>query len=320
MGKKGNLIFFLNRRCHVGCASCNAAASAHNRAELSPQWLETFFNGIHDLEFSGYIIWTGGEPFLSFEALQKGISLACQKGFHSEILTGGAWFREEPGTLETLAAAGDFSLRISLDAEHQDRVPLPLIISLIKRALELGIEVNFTLRKIPGREESMVDFPAEIKKQLPEFYRENRSRSRWLHYIPHMPVSPRKNRSAVELKQKWRKACQMGFRDLVIGEDGLVYPCCGLFGIPGHERLAIGDPLIESLEALENRQRNDPLFQVLRDKGPYGICRELGLTPEIWNWPAYESPCHLCLALFHQYGDCVFNKSGKVEGKNKKSI
>lgn len=312
MFQKGNVIIFLNRRCHVGCASCNAAASADNPEELSVQWMEIFFNKIENLEFPGYIIWTGGEPFLSFEALKKGISLASQKGFYSEILTSGAWFQEEPGALETLSAAGDFSLRISLDAEHQEQVLLPLIISLIKRALELGIEINFTLRHIPGREESVEEFLAEIKKQLPDFYRENHSRSRWLHYIPHMPISPRKSRKGAELQQKWRKSCQMGFKDLVIGEDGLVYPCCGLFGIPGHERLAIGDPLMESLETLENRQRRNPLFQVLREKGPYGICSELGLAPETWNWSPYESPCHLCLALFHQYGDRVFHKLLKL--------
>jgi MoaA/NifB/PqqE/SkfB family radical SAM enzyme len=310
-GKKGNLVFFLNRRCSVGCASCNVDASPDNIEELSVQWLETFFKRMDNLEFSGYIIWTGGEPFLSFEALKKGISLASQKGCQSEILTSGAWFENHPGTLKSLAGAGDFSIRISLDAEHQDRVPMPIIISLIKKALEWEIEVNFTLREIPGRCESMNDFLEPIKKELPEFYNRNHPRSRWLHYIPHMPISPGDThrtsyRPAGSNGQKWGQPCKMGFKDIVIGADGMVYPCCGLFSIPGHERLAMGDPVKETWETLETRQMNDPLSRVLREKGPYGICSKLQMEPETWNWPAYESPCHLCLALFFLHGERVF--------------
>lgn len=309
MRVKGNLIFFLNRRCTVGCASCNAGVFDENAGELKPRFIERLFDKIDNLEFSGYIIWTGGEPFLSFETLEKGITLATQKGFNSEILTAGIWFENNPGYLETLAATGSFSLRISLDAEHQERVPMALVISLIKRALELNIEVNFTLREIPGgnKNNSSVssvssvcsvgpNFLSEIENRLPDFYRENRDRSRWIHSIPHMPVAPGGSRPRLR-GRKWQKACQMGFKDLVIGEDGLVYPCCGLFGIPGHEQLAV---------TLFSETRPTPLLRVLKEKGPYGICKELNFNPETWNWPSYDSPCHLCLALFHLHGSRVF--------------
>jgi organic radical activating enzyme len=313
MKKTGNLIFFLNRRCTVGCASCNAGVYTDKGNELSPKWLDKFFNTIHDAAFSGYIIWTGGEPFLSFEGLEKGISLAAHRGFLSEILTSGIWFENHPGYLETLAEKGSFSLRISLDSEHQDRVPMPLIISLIQQALELRIEVNFTLREIPGQPGSVKHFLEEIIEKLPQFYEENVIRSRWLHYIPHMPVAPMDERTSGCGKESrgsgggnWRGPCKMGFRDIVIGEDGILYPCCGLFGIPGHERLAMGDPLKESWETLEIGSQRAPLFRMLREKGPYGICRELGLEPETWDWPPNESPCHLCHALFHRHADRVY--------------
>jgi MoaA/NifB/PqqE/SkfB family radical SAM enzyme len=332
--KKGNLIFFLNRRCKVGCASCNVGASPDNIEELSVQWLEALFERMGNLEFSGYIIWTGGEPFLSFEALKKGISLASQRGFHSEILTSGTWFENHPENLKSLAGAGNFSIRISLDAEHQDRVPMPMIISLIKKALELDIEVNFTFRKIPERCESVSvnDYLEEIITELPEFYDRNHTRSRWLHYIPHIPISSEETHASsrcfsgsISKRPKWRQPCKMGFKDIVIGADGMVYPCCGLFSIPEYERLAVGDPVKETWETLETRQLNDPLFRVLREKGPYGICRELGMEPETWDWPAYESPCHLCLALFRLHEERVFrhfsqstlcSQRGTKSGKN----
>jgi sulfatase maturation enzyme AslB (radical SAM superfamily) len=307
---KGNLILFLNRRCTVGCPSCNAAAHQGNSSELPVHWLEKFFKRLEELVFPGYIIWTGGEPFLSIESLKKGISLAFQNNFHSEILTAGAWFAQNPEYLEILAKMGQFSLRISLDAEHQDTVSLPIIISLINQALALDIEVNFTLREIPGREELVRLCMAEIKKQLPVFYNQNYNRSRWLHYIPHMPISNKgkyisanDNPTPTSRKQKWQQSCKIAFKDLVIGEDGLVYPCCGLFGIPGHERLSIGNPIEESWADIEKKQYNKLFFQILKTKGPYGICRALNLKPETWNWPPFQTPCHLCLALFHLLGE-----------------
>ena len=303
----------MNRRCNVGCASCNVDASPSNIEEISVRWLQAFFDRIGSLEFSRYLIWTGGEPFLSFEALKKGISLAFQKGFQSEILTSGAWFKNHHKAFNALAGAGNFSLRISLDAEHQDRVPMSVVIFLIKEAVQLDIEVNFTLREIPGRCESMDDFLEQIKTELPEFYNRNHTRSRWLHYIPHIPMSSEETHASsycssgsISKGQKWRQPCKMGFKDVVIGADNMVYPCCGLFSIPGYKRLAMGDPVKETWETMENRQRIDPLFRVLREMGPYGICRELEMEPETWDWTAYESPCHLCLALFHLHGERVF--------------
>ena len=319
MIKKGNLIFFLNRRCSVGCASCNAGVSEGSGKELTPQWMETFFDKIDDLNFSQYIIWTGGEPFLSFETLKKGISLAGCRSFNSEILTSGIWFKKHPDYLETLATAGPFSIRISLDAEHQEQVPVSSIITLIESALELNIEVNFTLRNIPSNDapDDENGFPviSEIEKQLPDFYRENHTRSRWIHRIPHMPIAPGTTLPRIR-GGKWRKACKMGFFDIVIGEDGWVYPCCGLFGIPGHEQLAFGEALTLPWEKLESETFSNPLHRILKERGPYGICRELGLTPETWNWPFYDTPCHLCLALFHGYRDRVFSKYSMHSSEN----
>ncbi|UCH98093.1 MAG: radical SAM protein, partial [Candidatus Aminicenantes bacterium] len=287
--KYQSIIIFLNRRCDVGCTSCNVNARPENKKELSCQWLSSFFNRVEDLKFSGYILWTGGEPFFSPGALQTGISLASRRGYHSEILTGAGWFDTHPEWLEPLSRNDNFSIRISLDAEHQERVPLSRVISLIRRAWQLQIQVNFTLREIPGGQESVNRYIEEIKKHLPEFYHYHRHRSRWVHYIPHIPISPRGyGSSSSHGTGKYKQPCSMAFRDLVIGEDGLVYPCCGLFGFPFHQRLAVGDPMKESWESIAARQSHHPLFRRLKGTGPYGICKELNLDPGKWTWPRFQ--------------------------------
>lgn len=314
-----NMIVFLNRRCHVGCPSCSAAASAGNSGELPAAWLVEFFNrvGENDLEFSNCIIWTGGEPFLSFAALQAGIALAEVSGYRSEILTGGAWFADRPGYLDKLAAAGNFSLRISLDAEHQEKVPLQLVFSLIRQALKHHIKIDFTLRHIPGRRETIDYYRNEIKKALPEFYRENYLHSRWLHVIPHIPPAHAgvENVNCLGMpaatggqeNRKWQKACSQGFRDLVIGEDGFVYPCCGLFSLACYPLLRVGNPLHDTWRSLANNHSKNPLFHVLREKGPSHICRELGFQPETWSGSPFRTICSLCLALFNRHAEQVLS-------------
>jgi hypothetical protein len=294
----------------VDCASCNVDARSGNKNQLSPQWLSSFFSKVEESKFSGYILWTGGEPFLSFDALKTGIAIASQQGYHSEILTGAGWYQSHPGWIENLPGKENISIRISLDAEHQEKVPFSRVTALIRRAWELGIEINFTLREIPGQQEPVNRYIEEIKKQLPEFYHHNCQRSRWVHYIPHIPVSPGGYTSpsiCIDLQgtQKYKQPCHMAFRDLVIGEDGLAYPCCGFFGFPFHLHLAVGDPMKESWESLFSRQFTHPFFRLLTEKGPYGICLELNLEPEKWGWPLFQSPCHLCMALFKLKGKQV---------------
>ncbi len=299
----------MNRKCPLNCPSCSAAATPLNNKELSPLWLTEFFNRLKDLEFPGYITWTGGEPFLSFKTLKTGIELAAEAKYHSEILTGGAWFDNNPGLLKQLRAVGNFSLRISLDAEHQEKIPLRLIFALIEAALRLNVEVNFTLRSIPGREAASF-YKDAIKKALPDFYRKNRGRSRWIHTIPHIGTVPEKERTPacagapLPASGKWQNSCRQGFRDLVIGEDGLFYPCCGLFTLSCYRRLAVGDPLKESWPVLLNKQNRKPLFRVLKEKGPYFICLELGKQLEIRS-SSFNNPCDVCLALFRRYGEEV---------------
>jgi organic radical activating enzyme len=264
-----SLIVFLNRRCAVGCATCNADARPGNKGELSRSWLAEFFPRLEALEFSGYIVWTGGEPFLSLDTLEWGISAASDAGYHSEILTSAIWFDSHPRWLDRIAAYDNVSIRISLDAEHQEAVPMSRVISFIRRAYRLRLEVDFTLREIPGRDDFINRCIEEIKKELPEFYRHNHRRSRWLHRMPHIPLGePVSCESGTQASQK---KCKLVFRDMVIGEDGLVYPCCGLFTLPFYRELAIGDPLIEPWDVLTSRQQE---FSVLKQTSPCHLCLE----------------------------------------------
>jgi len=306
----GKIIFFLNRRCRVGCPSCNVRASGTGPEELSPSWLNRFFPQLTGIPFPGHLLWTGGEPFLSPASLKMGLSLAFNRGWRSEILTSGDWFSGYPGGLDDLLDFRPFSLRISLDAEHQARVSFDELVLLIRRADDLGLEVNFTIRQLPARPGSRHDYLEQIKDRLPEFYRRNVQRSRWLHVIPHIPIDPLTGPGVTGHhpgSPKWAGPCSQGFKDLVIGTDGLLYPCCGLFSHSFSQKFAIGNLLTGDWRNLAAGIDRYPLLQALKTRGPGGICQELGLRPETWPWPGYLTPCHLCQALFYFHADRVFS-------------
>ncbi len=302
-----NTVLFLNRRCAVGCPSCNVSAAADRVEELSPVWLMDFFARARDLDFAGFVTWTGGEPFLSFESLTAGIELAGDTGFRSEILTSGIWYRDEPGLLEEIAGFEGVSLRVSVDAEHQRSVAVGQLISLLSRADELAIETNLTLRDIPGDPEAVKRMMAVIEDALPEFMEKNHNRSRFCNRIPHMPLNnpnhPLQCLSGQSSNnKKWQKRCDLGFRDLVVGEDGIVYPCCGVIGLDCRPSFAIGDPLLLSWKELLRRRDEHPLLDDLRGQGPLQMARRAGLDPEQWN-TRFQTPCHLCLTLFTHFPD-----------------
>ena len=270
-----SLIIFLNRRCTVGCTTCNVNAQPENKAELNLPWLNSFFAKLHNQEpiFSGYILWTGGEPFLSFNSLVYGIEQAARLGYKSEILTSANWYQSSSQHLEILRSIDKPVIRISLDIEHQQQVPIKKVIALIEHALALGLEVNFTIREIPGLRK-LTESPQHsleiIKKELPLFYQENYKRSRWLHTIPHIPIPGKLSASSITDKPgNSTRVCQMAFRDLVIGEDGLIYPCCGFFSLPGYRKLTLGDSLTVSWKSL---QRTESDYK-------------------------YHSPCHVCIRI-----------------------
>jgi hypothetical protein len=45
----------------------------------------------------------------------------------------------------------------------------------------------------------------------------------------------------------------MVHRDLVIGEDGLVYPCCGFFSMKDHRKMAVGDPITQVWHTIKKK-------------------------------------------------------------------
>ncbi|MCK5222827.1 MAG: hypothetical protein KAR14_14665, partial [Candidatus Aminicenantes bacterium] len=274
--KYNNLIIFLTDRCMSGCATCNVKASPENSGMVLHDDLDLIFeNSLLAESVSKYVIWTGGEPFENFSSLIYGIGQAERSGFNSEILTAGYWYEEGASHLTELKKAGNFSLRISIDQEHLRFSGTEKIIDLLSECIDMGIEANFTVRKIGDEQDCRLIFFDEIKRSFPDHYREKTGDPRWIHQIPHVPISkddPYLNYNKEVYKNS---GCKMAGRDLVVGWDGNIYPCCGLFSLPGFKKYATGN--IRGTDFIKNKHiKSNELFKLIREGGPGELTKKFG--------------------------------------------
>lgn len=294
-----NVIIFLNKKCDVGCENCNVNASISNERSLSKQDLLKIFKIHSDFNLPNFFTWTGGEPFLSFEELIYGVTTSNERGISSEILTSGSWFRENRNYLKELREAGKFSLRISIDEEHQKIIPFKTVLDLTGYGLDLGIKINFTLREIPGQKLDLTTCKDKILQKFPKL----RNKSRCFHYIPHFSTQPADGGKTKISGNQWKEPCKIILRDLVIGNDGNIYPCCGIFQKPDFSTWALAN--IDNIipDRIDNTFDAIPDLRVLQGEGPYGILKRDKIKVENLNWSLIKNPCDLCFALWNSCGN-----------------
>jgi len=296
-----SLIIFLTNRCLAECTTCNVVAAPGNTGMLNPDDLDLIFNNSFLPVSAGkYILWTGGEPFESFSSLVYGIGLADGSGFHSEILTAGYWYDKERLHLSKLHEAGNFSLRISIDPEHLKFTGIDILTSLLSECIETGTEVNFTIREINDDQNSVSSFLENIKRHFPEYYRKKRKDHRWIHYIPHVPVSGDDPYSDNSVEKYRNTGCRIAGRDLVIGWDRNVYPCCGLFSLPGFKKYALGNIRDDKSEEIKYTNSNE-LFKLVSVAGPDGLIKRFGSEDVLSEKGVFRNQCHACLSLLRKY-------------------
>jgi pyruvate-formate lyase-activating enzyme len=285
-----SVILFITNTCDVACPTCNTGAQHDSGVVLSPAWTERFLRSLPQRDT--WITWTGGEPFKAFDTLHRGLRIATERGFHSEILTSGNWYRYHPGLLERLAETGVFRLRISLDPEHQRVVPMDLVHTLVDDILNRRIPVGFTLRKMPGYAPAHTIH--ELIRKHPTLLQDKTAGSRMFHVIPTIPAGISASTGGNRAPDFADKPCRRGFRDLVIGPDGRVYPCCGLFGLGIDDMVCVSETPFETTDFVHDIINARSIFRRLLQDGPYRLALQNSIIPDRLPVSGYTCQCHAC--------------------------
>ena len=308
-----SVIVFLHRNCTVGCDHCSARAVP----DLSGGWHETqlkcLFKRLSDLHAPPYIVWTGGEPFLTPDLLRAAVITAGESGFHSEILTSGGILPPD-FILDAIGSVPGTRLRISVDALHARHIPLECIARLAAAAEKSGMKVCFTLRDIPGLPPA-ADLLSRVGELIPGLFSRQRD-SRFIHSIPHVPIQdpPSPGVPADPESPAPELPCRNGFQDLVVGEDRSLYPCCGAVSFADRDLLRLGYTRVRTGKDPPYSLVVPPLAELLQSRGPSGLAQALDRHPHSICSPPIEHPCRLCYALFRDCGNEIRNRFAQNPG------
>lgn len=240
----------------------------HEAAELGAEWISL----------------TGGEPFLEPDLLKRLINYANETGLKTEVVSNGFW-AETPekaeSTLVPLRRLGLTVLNLSIDDFHQEYISIATVKNAYDAAKKLGLKIiimtttsknnKITAEKIPEllQDDKILNIGGPLVRDPISLLIET----------PITPAGRGKPIKDLEYTLITEVKCQEALRDIGIGPDGTVYPCCG----PLATRISLGNINDSSLkDILDKADQNDFMGSIKKGVPLSG---------------AYTSRCHACVSL-----------------------
>lgn len=269
------LHFLLTYQCIYECDHCFVWGSPRQTGVMTIEQIRSFLRQARDLKSVDWIYFEGGEPFLYYPVLMRGVQLATSMGFHVGIVTNAYWATSRNDALTWLKPFVDMveDLSISCDKYHDCDEENPLARNALTAAEQLGIPVG--LIKIAQPE----NLPAESNAgQLPN------GESGVMF----------RGRAACKLADKVKHQSWAKF-DTCLKEDlrepgrvhldpfGNIHICQGI---------VIGNISEKPLKLICEEYKPDahPVVGPLLLKGPVGLVKQYNLP----HHKTYADACHLC--------------------------
>jgi len=245
----------------------------------SPNYLETMtLKQVHELlkeaKKLGTVEWVafeGGEPFLYYPVMVKGIKEARALGFKVEVLSNAYWATCQEDALEwlrPLAELGVLDLGLSSDPYHGENLEADRVKNGVKAAQKLGIPVGIMATS------KMLEKLGELPCGVTELMYRGRATSKLLEGAPRKPWTELKECPHENLASPER---------VHIDPLGFAHVCQGLS--IGNAWQRSFSEIIRSYDASSH-----PVIKWLVKGGPAALVKEFGLPHE----QNYADACHLC--------------------------
>jgi radical SAM protein with 4Fe4S-binding SPASM domain len=227
---------------------------------------------------------TGGEPFLEQELLMNLVEYAKSKGLKTEIVTNCYWAE----TLETakyllnsLQKIGLDVLNLSIDDFHQEYVPIGYTRNAYWAAKKLGVKVVIMTTTTKNNTITAKNIPELLLDENIQLLGEPRLRdpNALLIETPITPVGRGETIKELDNAMISEVNCGEVLRDIGIGPNGQVYPCCG----PLAAKIILGNIKTSTLTDIIASVEKDTIFSSIRE----------GVTTS----GTFTSRCHACYSL-----------------------
>jgi hypothetical protein len=280
------------RTCPLACRHCiiesSPKAEGKMRQDTAAEYLRTI------TAYSKEVCFTGGEPLLYYTEVVELIRFAVSLGLETSVVSGAGWVRVDKTEIARervrgLKEAGLKKLCISWDQYHEEFSPRAQAELLASLAQEFEIEV--VVRGV---------VPANRRDARPKtVFGGVAAEFQSLIQLGTARTLPEEQ--FLKLDEPPRGACSTVLTPS-IEPDGNVYACCGpaRFGKTGSP-LLLGNTGEESLGAILERGRRDPILKAISLVGPFGLYQLLKKTDryeEVFQRRRhYNNMCDLCLDM-----------------------
>ncbi|MEJ2721933.1 MAG: radical SAM protein, partial [bacterium] len=135
------LHFLWSYKCTYECDHCFAWGSPTQEGTFTLDQLDTIFEQAADLGTVQWVYFEGGEPFLYYATLLRGVQRSKKRGYKCGVVTNAYWATDESDAIETLGPFAGLvdDLSISADLYHSDDIINAQIRNALGAAEKLGI-------------------------------------------------------------------------------------------------------------------------------------------------------------------------------------
>ncbi len=261
----------LTYQCLMECDHCFVWSSPSAQETMTFKQVNQLLSEAKKLGTVEWVWFEGGEPFLYYQIMLKGLGKAAEMGFKTGVLSNAYWatcLEDALEWLRPLAAFGVTDIGLSSDPYHGEEVEAERVKNGVEAALKLGMRVSImATAKLP---EKLVRLPGGVSELM---YR-GRAAEKLLEEAP---------------RKAWSEFKECPYEDLAnpqrvhVGPLGYVHVCQGL---------TIGNawqhPFSEIIKTYD--PSNHPVIQPLLKGGPVALVERFGLSHE----EKYADACHLC--------------------------
>ena len=269
------LHFLLTYQCIYECDHCFVWGSPRQTGVMSTEQVQSYLRQARDTKTVDWIYFEGGEPFLYYPVLMRGVQLATSMGFHVGIVTNAFWAINKIDALTWLKPFADMveDLSISCDQYHDCNEESGLAQNALSAAEQLNIPVG--LIKIAQPEQMHAE---KREGQLPDgesqvMFR-GRAAAKLADRFGHKPWSEFESCVNEDLREPGR---------VHVDPFGNIHVCQGI---------VIGNLNEKPLQSICDEYKPDahPIVGPLLAGGPAGLVKHYGLSHQ----KSYADACHLC--------------------------
>ena len=269
------LHLLLTYQCTSECDHCFLWGSPRQKGTMSLETIHEILHQAQDIKSIESIYFEGGEPFLYYPILLKGIKEAVKYGYKVGIVSNGYWATSEKDTMEWLKPLKGFiqNISISCDSYHGDEIQNSKNRNIRKACKKLNIPLGFITIAQPGEMNQYLE-----SGKLPDGKGEIMYRGR-----------ASKNLVDKAKLYPWSTFTKCPYEDLMnpgrvhIDPLGNLHLCQGII---------IGNLFKKPLKEISSHfhPESDPVIGPLLKRGPVGLCEEYQFP----HLEKYADACHLC--------------------------